>query len=660
LIDSKENNPKENIDRYSSSNPFQIDSKTSELYFVNNCASENDLKFRNKDEKKLNNRSSILFSNRSESPALKTDSGSTNNLIPNFSKTQFMSFSSENQKAIGEKNSNQIENDNSKNDNYENYILLSSKANQRIQCSNHFYCGSNGNTRSKTSLTHRSDKTCPIKNSILTKTSKKASKKAFSSNLIKETAVNCSMIGPTNELKSDFIFKKKAEINNSSLKKANISKPASNLNHETNLENNCPNHDFCFSLGNIRNGFKHSSTYSCPYEKKKKEISCIEKISKNESKNLQSNIESNDSKLREKKTTGLNENSILINNESLAICSGKQASVSIITSNESEPKKAFSSNLIEETASMNRATIEINCNRIESQSSNFNKEPTLNCSKSSTTNEFNCNRVLSKNKESPSESLTYDSASIISINGSDIVEALTSNKIGETLINCSISSTTNELNENRVLSKNKETASESFACDSGKQASVSIITSNESEPKKAFSSNLIEETASMNRATIEINCNRIESQSSNIIEETASMSGTTIEIDCNRIEILSSNLNEETASMSGTTIEIDCNKILSKKESLAICSDKQVSAPIITSNESKPKEAFSSNLIKETASKNGATTEIDCNRNEALSSNLIAHTTKILLEQKKNINSQQQDSDKSNLNAMLDKKNNKR
>ncbi len=101
-------------------------------------------------------------------------------------------------------------------------------------------------------------------------------------------------------------------------------------------------------------------------------------------------------------------------------------------------------------------------------------------------------------------------------------------------------------------------------------------------------------------------------------------------------------------------------KLLSKKESLAICSDKQVSAPIITSNESKPKEAFSSNLIKETASKNGATTEIDCNRNEALSSNLIAHTTKILLEQKKNINSQQQDSDKSNLNAMLDKKNNKR
>jgi hypothetical protein len=69
-------------------------------------------------------------------------------------------------------------------------------------------------------------------------------------------------------------------------------------------------------------------------------------------------------------------------------------------------------------------------------------------------------------------------------------------------------------------------------------------------------------------------------------------------------------------------------------ESFACNSGTQVSAPIITSNESEPKKA--------------------------LSSNLIAHTTKILLEQKKNINSQQQDSDKSNLNAMLDKKTNKR
>jgi hypothetical protein len=161
-----------------------------------------------------------------------------------------------------------------------------------------------------------------------------------------------------------------------------------------------------------------------------------------------------------------------------------------------------------------------------------------------------------------------------------------------------------------------ESKNESLAMCSGKQVSAPKIPTNESEFKKALNSKLI--------------------------EETALMSGVTNKINCILIGALSSNLNKEptlNSSLSSTTNELNENRVLSNNkgtasESFACNSGTQVSAPIITSNESEPKKT--------------------------LSSNLIAHTTKILLEQKKNINSQQQDLDKSNLNAMLDKKTNKR
>jgi hypothetical protein len=192
-------------------------------------------------------------------------------------------------------------------------------------------------------------------------------KKAISSKLIEETALNSSMSGTKNELNNDLI------LNNSeaSIKKANILKSSSDQYNETRLEKKCKNHEFCFSNGNIRNGSKNSSTYSCPYEKDKKEKSQIEISTRNESLNLRTKIETNDSKLREKKTTGLNKNLILINNESLVFQSGNQESALKYTINETEPKEALSSNLINQTTKKGQMnSIENQLNRNITMSNN--------------------------------------------------------------------------------------------------------------------------------------------------------------------------------------------------------------------------------------------------------------------------------------------------
>jgi hypothetical protein len=195
-------------------------------------------------------------------------------------------------------------------------------------------------------------------------------KKAISSKLIEETALNSSMSGTKNELNNDLILNN-SEASKKQLKKANILKSSSDQYNETRLEKKCKNHEFCFSNGNIRNGSKNSSTYSCPYEKDKKEKSQIEISTRNESLNLRTKIETNDSKLREKKTTGLNKNLILINNESLVFQSGNQESALKYTINETEPKEALSSNLINQTTKKGQMnSIENQLNRNITMSNN--------------------------------------------------------------------------------------------------------------------------------------------------------------------------------------------------------------------------------------------------------------------------------------------------
>jgi hypothetical protein len=302
-------------------------------------------------------------------------------------------------------------------------------------------------------------------------------------------------------------------------------------------------------------------------------------------------------------------------NESLSIDSAIHASVLLSSSNDSEPKKAISSKLIKETA--------------------------LNSSMSGTKNELDCNQILSKKIESENESLSFDSAihaSVLLSTSNDLEpkKAISSKLIKETALNSSMSGTKNELDCNQNLSKKIESENESLFIDSAIHASVLLSTSNDSEPKKAISSKLIKETAlnsSMSGTKNELDCNqilskKIESENESLFIDSAIHASSLISTsnDSEPKKAISSKLIKETAlnsSMSGTKNELDCNQILGKKiesenESLSIDSAIHASVLLSSSNDSEPKKAISSKLIKETAlnsSMSGTKNELDCNQN---------------------------------------------
>jgi hypothetical protein len=144
------------------------------------------------------------------------------------------------------------------------------------------------------------------------------------------------------------------------------------------------------------------------------------------------------------------------------------------TSNDSEPKQALSSNLINQTTKKGQM------NSIE--------------------NQLNRNITMSNNDEVNNGSSSLSSAIHASVllstsNDSEHKKAISSKLIEETALNSSMSGTKNELDGNQILSKKIESENESLSIDSAKHASSLINTSNDSEHKKAISSKLIEETA---------------------------------------------------------------------------------------------------------------------------------------------------------------------